>query len=285
VLSLAPLLVVSLVVAGAVRARPRPARLPVAPVESVSGPGGAPPLWFHRLATAADLAPVERWWQLALAAPLAAGLVGTVVVGVGVGGGAMVLLLAVEFIGLNLGRRRAAARLARSVPDALDSVARSCRAGSSVVAALGELDDDDGPAGPVLADVAVAVHHGVALRVALDDLVAEHPEPAMRLAAAALLVAGDTGAAPARAVEGVAATLRDHAALEREAAGHATQAQASAAVLVVAPVGFGLFAVVTDPRVAAFLFGGPVGWSCLILGAALDALGAWWMSRLVRNAR
>jgi tight adherence protein B len=144
---------------------------------------------------------------------------------------------------------------------------------------------DVGPAGAVFAGVASRVDRGESVRDALDALVGRHPVHAVRLAAAALLVGADTGAAPARAVEGVAATLRDHAALEREAAALATQGRASAAVLVLAPVGFGAFAVLADPRVATFLFRTAAGLACLVSGAALDALGAWWMSRLVRSAR
>lgn len=244
-----------------------------------------PPAWFAGMAVRADLGEVQRWWRLALAGPVVASALGLVVAGSGGAVAALGATAAAEVVALRLSQGRAEARLARSVPDALDAVARSCRAGSSVVGALSALGPDDGPAGPVLSAAARRVERGVALRDALDDLVAAHPDPSVRLAAAALLVGADTGAAPARAVDGVAATLRDRAALDREAAGHATQATASAAVLVLAPVAFGAFAVVTDPRVGGFLFSGPAGWACLTVGAALDVIGALWMGRMVRAAR
>lgn len=245
----------------------------------------APPSWFVAMAGDAALTPVERWWQVALAAPVAAAAAVCVMAGPAMAVCAGSLVVAGELAALRAMRGRATALLARSVPEVLDAVARSCRAGSSVVGALGDLGADDGLAGPVFADVARQVGHGVSLRDALDGVVTAHPEPSVRLAAAALLVGADTGAAPARAVDGVAATLRDRVALEREAAGHATQANASAAVLVVAPVGFGVVAVVTDPRVGGFLFSSPLGWACLVAGVGLDVVGAWWMARLVRSAR
>jgi len=248
-------------------------------------PAVGPPEWFDTMARAADISPIDRWWRMALAAPAVAAAAGAVVAGPRGGVAGAVLAGIGEWVALRLSGGRAAARLARSVPDSLDAVARSCRAGASVVGALSALGVDDGPAGPLFAGVARQVQHGVALSDALDDVVAAHPEPAVRLAATALLVGADTGAAPARAVEGVAATLRDNAALEREATGQATQATASAAVLVVAPMGFGVIAVVTDPRVGGFLFSSPIGWACLAAGVALDVVGAWWMSRLVRAAR
>jgi tight adherence protein B len=283
VVSVAPLLAVAVVVAGACVVRRRPPRHPG--VGAPARPTSEPPRWFVERAAAADLAPVDRWWRVTWLGPVVGGLLAGVavapaaglLVGVGVASG--------EVVALHLCRGRADVRLARSVPDALDAVARSCRSGSSLVSALGELDDGDGPAGPVFADVSHRVRHGVSLREALDDVLVIHPEPAMRLAAAALLVGSDTGAAPARAVEGVAATLRDRAALDREAAAQATQATASAAVLVVAPVGFGVVAAATDPRVGAFLVSFPFGVGCLAAGASLDLVGAWWMHRLVRGAR
>jgi tight adherence protein B len=290
VTGLLPLVAVSAVAALGWVARPLPLRLPSgdAPATTPRSSGRAemrPPAWFERRAALADLDDVSRWWRLALATPMVMAALGVLVAGPGGAVAAAGASVSAELVALGMAGGRAQARLARSVPDALDAVARSCRAGSSVVVALSTLGPDDGPAAPIFADVAHRVARGVALRDALDDVVAAHPDASVRLAAAALLVGADTGAAPARAVDGVAATLRDRVALEREAAGHATQATASAAVLVLAPVGFGAFAVVTDPRVGGFLFSGPAGWACLSVGIALDVIGALWMARMVKAAR
>ncbi|MBK5222154.1 MAG: type II secretion system F family protein [Acidimicrobiia bacterium] len=244
------------------------------------------PRWFARAAFDADLSPADRWWWAAFGLVAGAALLGFALGGVPllvvVGGGAALSVVG----GLRAARHRRERGLAASVPDALDHIARSCRSGSSVVQALHEVGSAGvGPAGEVLAEVAQRVERGAAMRESLDDLVGRHQVGALRLAAAALLVGADTGAAPARAVEGVATTLRDRAALDREAAAHATQAKASAAVLVLAPVGFGVFTIAADPRVGDFLFRSPGGLACLAGGATLDVLGAWWMSRLVGGAR
>lgn len=246
---------------------------------------GCPP-WFERMAAAADLDPPVFWWWGAVGAVVVTASGSLLLGGPALAAVASIAATAALLGGLRSFGHRRDARIARSVPASLDAIARSCRAGASVLQALRELADADvGPSGRVFARVAARVDRGESMGDALDELVGRHPVHAVRLAAAALLVGADTGAAPARAVDGVAATLRDHAALEREAAAHATQARASAAVLVLAPVGFGIFAVVADPRVAAFLFRSVPGLVCLSLGASLDAVGAWWMSRLVRGAR
>jgi tight adherence protein B len=98
-------------------------------------------------------------------------------------------------------------------------------------------------------------------------------------------LAGDAGGSVASVLDGVTDTLRDRIALEREVAALSSQARASAAVLVVAPVVFAVLAAVADPRVARVLLGSPLGWACLAAGAALDGVGALWMARLVGRSR
>jgi Flp pilus assembly protein TadB len=79
----------------------------------------------------------------------------------------------------------------------------------------------------------------------------------------------------------VAATLRERLDVESEAVALAAQARFSALVIAVAPLGFGVLAVATDPRTAGFLLGRPLGWLCLVLGLGLDATSALWMRRIV----
>jgi len=86
-------------------------------------------------------------------------------------------------------------------------------------------------------------------------------------------------------LDGVTETLRDRVALDREVAALSSQAKASAAVLVVAPIVFAGLAGLADPRVARTLLGEPLGWACLAGGVLLDAVGAVWMSRLVGRSR
>jgi tight adherence protein B len=253
-----------------------------APSLSVPCPG-----WFADLAHHAALSGrVERWWTAGVGAVVATGALGWLAGGPVFG----VLVLAACTAGLvlvlHLGRGRRQAQLVAGIPDSLDAVARSVRAGSSVVQALGRLDAPTASSADLLL-VALArrVERGEALADAVEHTVAEQPSPAVRLAMAALAVAHETGAPPGRAVEGVAATLRDRAALEREARANASQARASAGVLVVAPVAFSVFAIATDPRVGDFLFRSWIGWLCLALGVLLDIAGALWMRSIMAAAR
>ena len=86
-------------------------------------------------------------------------------------------------------------------------------------------------------------------------------------------------------LDGVAASLRERVALEREVSALSSQSRASAVVLVVAPVVFAAAAAVVDDRILNVLVGRPIGWACMGLGLGLDALGAFWMARLIGRHR
>lgn len=171
----------------------------------------------------------------------------------------------------------------RALPGLLERVAREVRSGASLPAAVAAAQaavatDDRGRA------LVAALAHGVPLRVALVEWAGPDPSPARHLAATALVVAAETGGASAGVIDGVAETLRDRVALEREVAALSSQARASAALLVVAPVVVALLAASADPRIAAFLFASPAGWACIVVGVVLDAVGAAWMRAIVARA-
>jgi tight adherence protein B len=184
-------------------------------------------------------------------------------------------------------RRPAARRRLRAaqLPPALERLATSLRSGASLPLALAEAATaTDPPLGPELAAVAEATRRGRPMVAGLDEWSAHHGDAGTRLAATALALAAVVGSAPARAVDGVAASLRDRLDLDAERRALGAQARASALVLALAPVAFAAVLIAGDASAARFLLATPGGWACMIAGAGLDALGAWWMARLTRGA-
>jgi tight adherence protein B len=179
---------------------------------------------------------------------------------------------------------------ARSDDDAghaqlLEAVARSLRASAAPSVALAEGADAIAPS-PLAAELARAlgmVERGAPLSEALAVWIGPEPTAARQLAGAALALGSELGGAWASALDGAAAGLRDRAEVAREVRALTAQARSSAAVMVLSPIGFAAYAWTTDPRIAAFVFGHPLGWSCLGLGVALDAAGAAWMRVLTAS--
>lgn len=197
----------------------------------------------------------------------------------------LVLVAAAPPVGVHLARGRLARRRSRQLPEALDAVAAGLRGGHGLAGAVGGAAAVGPPLGPELEAIARDVQGGRALAEAVDRWRATSDDPHTALAGAALSVAATVGGPGARAVDGASASLRDRLAADAEAAALATQAQASALVLTLAPLGFAVLLTSLDPTAAGFLLGTPAGWACIGAGLGLDAVGAWWMSRLVRRAR
>lgn len=187
------------------------------------------------------------------------------------------------FVSWRQGRRRHV-QVDTELPSALDRVAAALRAGASLSAAIATTGlAVRGPLGAQLTAVAERADRGMPLAASLD-VWATSGSPAVRLAAAALGLGAEAGGAMARAVDGVATTLRERQELARERRVLSTQARASAAVIAVAPLGFALLVAGTDRAALAFLLGSPLGLLCLGAGLALEAAGAVWMARIVGSA-
>lgn len=243
-----------------------------------------PPRWVRtRLDDAALPVPHEIAWTAgccatALAVVIAAALGGPPAALVVAGASATAAATAVA------ARRGAAGRLVeRALPDALDGVARALRGGATTRQALSEVAvTTPGRLGHELQRAVAQVRAGSGLEAALLALQARRPEPSVRLAVAALLLGAEAGGAHARALEGVAASVRARCGVVAEVRALGSQARLSALVIAAAPLGFTGLAVGTDRTSATFLLRTPLGLTCLALGLALDAAGAWWMHRLAQ---
>lgn len=178
-------------------------------------------------------------------------------------------------------RGRSDTLVERALPDALEAVGRSVRSGASLLQAIEESRSSiSGPLVSELDGVLGSVRLGSPLSVALDKLVDRRPLVVVRLAAAALLFSAEAGSLRSQAIDGLAASLRDRVAVEREIHALASQTRFSAMIIAVLPVGFVLFSSATDPRIAGFLTGTALGRVCLVAGLGLDLVGLLWMRQL-----
>jgi len=234
----------------------------------------------------AEAPPEVAWWRLPVSSGAAAGIaVGSVAVGLMVSP-----LLAVALVVCLVWwwrRRQAVLRTARQLqlPESLERMAGALRTGSSVTQALAEAARTvEAPLGRELGAMAQATSRGRPLAEVVDEWAAAHAERSTRLVATALVLAATVGVAPARALDGVAATLRERLELAGERRSLATQARASAVVLSISPVAFAVLLSTSDPAIADFLVGSSAGWLCLTVGLTLDLAGALWMTRLTKAA-
>lgn len=226
-------------------------------------------------------APADSVWSLWLTAIV---LVGAMA-GFTAGPGPAVIVVLAGAVGPVLAvrsrRGEAARRFDAGVPVAMESIARSLRTGVSMHQAISEAArGTPGPLGVELRAVAQASAHGKPLVACLEQFAARHGMASVRLSVAALCLGIETGGSQARAIDGVATTLRERLAVTAELRALSSQARISALVIGVAPLGFALFAMLTDARTAEFLLHTGLGWAFVGAGLALDAVGWLWMRRL-----
>lgn len=202
------------------------------------------------------------------------------------GGAGLAVLVAIAVavappLALRMSRGRRDRLIESSMPDALDSMARSLRSGGSLRHAIDEAAADvGGPLGDDIDRVAGELRDGVSLADALERWSIERPLAGVRLATAALGLGAETGGASAQAVDGVAETLRTNVAIAGEVRALSSQARMSALVIALAPLGFTALAAISDGQTATFLLRTPVGLACLCIGLGLDLAGGLWMHRL-----
>jgi tight adherence protein B len=187
-------------------------------------------------------------------------------------------------IALRLADGRRAAALVAALPGLLDDVAADLRSGGTVRGALDRIADGSGRLASDVAVVRSRTRLGLDLVDALERWSAERPQPGFAEVAGALAVAATTGGRAAKALGGLAASLRDRLDAEAEARALSAQTRVSAVVVGVAPLAYVAFAAVADPGSVTALVGTSVGRVCLVVGLGLDALAALWMRRLVRFA-
>ncbi len=246
----------------------------------------APPERVAAALVEADLPvpPAVAWtaWLGALAiGPLLAGVGG----GLGLAGVALLGLAAGPYVLVRSRRGRAGERLEQALPGALEAVARSLRSGASLRQAVAEAGAAAGTGRVLAAELsraAAEAGQGASLVTALEGVGRRRPLPGVRLGVAALCLGAETGGAQARAVDGVAATVRERIAVAAELRALSSQARISALVIGLAPVGFGAFAAATDPRTSQFLLHTTGGLILLVAGLTLDAVGWLWMQRLAK---
>lgn len=247
-----------------------------------------PPPWAIRCLRRAGLgtgAAVVAWRWGCLGSVAALGGVALVVDPVTAAVAGFVLVLAAVLAVVAIGDR-ATTLVDRELPDVLATVAAGVRSGASLTVALCEgAGRARGPVAEDLARVADELATGRGLIEVLERWVQARPTPGVRMTGAALTLAAETGGAGARTIDGVAATLRDRLAVDRELAALASQARASAVVIGLAPVAFVVLTALSDPEVWTFLLRTPAGLACLAAGCLLDAVGAGWMTTIARGAR
>ena len=224
--------------------------------------------------------------------------VAMLVVGLGAGGFVIALLITLNlliaaavgaFLGLlpvfkaRLDRGKRLDKFETQLPDALDLMARSLRAGNPLMESFKFVSEE--MKAPISTDFGRAwsnVNYGVSLRASLADLLERTPSVSLRSLATAILVQRETGGNLAEIIDKLTAVLRGRAKFQRRLKTLTAEGRMSGWVLGALPFVMAGLISVTSPDYLPMLLNDPSGKRLVMYALAVMAVGLVWMSRIVR---
>lgn len=178
-------------------------------------------------------------------------------------------------------RRRAA--FADQLDDALQLIASSLRAGHSLLRALDSVAAEaESPASEEFARVVNETKVGRNLGRTLEEAAQRNQSDDFHWAAQAIAIHREVGGNLADVLDGVSNTIRERNQIRRQVKALSAEGKLSAYVLMALPIGILAFLSVSNPSYVNKFFASAIGIAMLVVAALLMALGAFWLSRVVK---
>jgi tight adherence protein B len=214
---------------------------------------------------------------------LVAGIAGFILGGIGLGLLLGLLTPAAMFFWLNLKASRRQSKFAEQLPDTLQMLAGSMRAGHSLMRAVaGAADEAEAPMSEELHRVVNEQRIGRDLIDSLLDTAARMKSQDFLWTTQAIETQREIGGNLAEVLENVNETIRERAALIRQVKAISAEGRVSAYVLVGLPIVMLVILCVINPTYAPTFFGTVPGWLMLGGAGAMLGLGSFWLSRLIK---
>jgi tight adherence protein B len=178
------------------------------------------------------------------------------------------------FLVLEIKRKRKIAAFNQHLPDAIDMIARSLRAGHSMIAAISIVAEHAvAPVGPEFAEVFRKQNFGLPIRDALMELLERIPSQDMRVLATAILVQKDTGGNLAEILDRTVKVIRERLRIQGEIRTHTAQGRMTGWILCALPVVMLVLINMVNPGYSDVLFHDPFGRDLLYVGIVLLIIG------------
>lgn len=217
------------------------------------------------------------------AAFLALGILGFLMGGLG-----LAFLLAIVgpigmLVWLNLKASRRQSKFGEQLPDTLQMLAGSMRAGHSLMRAVdGAAEESEAPMSEELRRVVNENRIGRDFVESLLDTAARMKSEDFLWVTQAIETQREVGGNLAELLQNVNETIVDRAKLARQVRALSAEGRMSAGVLVALPIFMLIMISFINPSYATVFFTTPVGWLMLSAVAALLTVGTFWLLRLIK---
>lgn len=179
-------------------------------------------------------------------------------------------------------RARRLERIEQQLPDALQMLAGTARAGLSLPAAIRQVSTELAP--PLQQELLLLLHEqrlGVSLDDALENLALRVPVQPVKLMVSAMRIASETGGGLAETLERTATTLRSQHAMELKIRALTAQGKLQAWVVGLLPVFLLWVLARLEPDAMALLWSTRLGWGVLAAVLVMEIIGVVLIRRIV----
>ena len=179
-------------------------------------------------------------------------------------------------------RKRRVEHIEQQLPDALQMLAGTARAGLSLPAAIRQVSAELTP--PLQQELLLVQHEqrlGVSLDDALENLARRVPAQPVKLMVSAMRIANETGGGLAETLERTATTLRSQQAMELKILALTAQGKLQAWVVGLLPVFLLWVLNRMEPAAMSQLWTTPLGWGVLAAVLVMEFIGVLLIRRIV----
>ena len=188
------------------------------------------------------------------------------------------------FLVLNFKKSRRIDAFNKILPDAIDMMARSLRAGHSMVAAINIVAEHAAePVGSEFGEVFRKQNFGLPLRDALTQLLERVPSQDLRVVVTGILVQKDTGGNLAEILDRTVRVIRERLRIQGEIRTHTAQGRMTGWILCSLPVVMLVLINFINPGYSTVLFKEGFGRTLLYTGIVLLSIGGFIIRKIVNG--
>lgn len=195
---------------------------------------------------------------------------------------AAIMVVAVEYIYVLLRIDRRSASFTNQLGDCLTMIANALRAGFSFLQAIELISKEmEPPISDEFKHVVRDIGLGNTVERALTDMDRRVGSSDFSLVVTAVLIQQQVGGDLARILDTISDTIQDRIRMRREVKTLTAQGRMSGWILVLLPIGIGLFLTSMDPNYLDPLFKEPIGQIILAVVVVMEIIGAVVINRIV----
>jgi tight adherence protein B len=168
-------------------------------------------------------------------------------------------------------------------PEGLDLISRALRAGHAFQTSLGMVAEElRAPVGPEFKKTFDQQNFGLPLRDALNQMTERVPVLDVRFFVTAVLIQRETGGNLSEILDNLAHVIRERFKIRRQIRVHTAHGRFTAFVLLSLPPALAVALTFLNPGHMKLLFDDKMGQMALVVAIVMQAIGFFWISRVIK---